>query len=198
MSSLPEPYITPEEYLAIERKAKTKSEYWYGRMYAMSGARLAHVQINENLSAELVNQLRGRDCQALSRDMRVRVQGKVYTYPDAVVVCGKPQLLDGELDTLLNPVLIVEILSPSTEGYDRRDKFAQYKTIESLREYLLIASERVGAELLTRTADGRWAYDGWGASDDVIPLTSCNCQLRLGDLYDRVTFSSDPTPASRQ
>jgi Uma2 family endonuclease len=151
MSTQSKPYLTPEQYLEIERKAEFKSEYYQGEMFAMPGARLAHIQIVANASGELRQQLRGRDCQPLSSDMRVCVsEDGFYTYPDVVVVCGKPQFIDGTLDTLLNPTVIIEVLSDSTEAYDRGKKFELYRPLESLAEYVLISSRRVSVERFTR------------------------------------------------
>src|SRR5664279_880128 len=137
MSTLPKSHLTPEEYLAIERKAEFKSEYVQGEMFAMSGAREPHVLITGNTLSELRQQLRKRPCKAYSTDMRVRVASTgLYTYPDVVVVCGDPHFLDENRDTLLNPTVIIEVLSNSTEAYDRGHKFELYRSQESLAEYL--------------------------------------------------------------
>src|ERR1019366_5811608 len=147
-------YLTPEQYLEIERKAEFKSEYCEGEMWplgkppAVSSTKEAHSLIVWNLAAELHRQLRAKPCRAYMNDMRVRVSATgLYTYPDAVVVCGEPQFLDETRDTLLNPSLIVEVLSPSTEAYDRGRMFEHYRSVESVSEYLLVSSERVSAEL---------------------------------------------------
>src|SRR6266404_1708800 len=154
MSSVPKTFLTPEQYLEIERKAEFKSEYFQGEMFAMAGAREAHNLIALNLAAALHPQLRARPCRAYISDMRVRVSATgLYTYPDILVVCGEPQFLDERRDTLLNPNLIVEVLSPSTEAYDRGRKFEHYRSVESLSEYLLVSSERIIAELFTRQPD---------------------------------------------
>src|SRR5215471_2641510 len=147
MSTLPGTYLTPEQYLEIERKAEFKSEYYQGEMFAMAGARRNHIRLVTNTVASMHPQLRGGECEVYSNDMRVCVSSAgLYTYPDIVVACGKPQFLDGELDTLLNPVSIIEVLSPSTEAYDRGRKFALYRSLESLREYVLLSSDRVQVE----------------------------------------------------
>src|ERR1017187_4222773 len=157
MATLPKTYLTPEQYLEIERKAEFKSEYFHGEMFAMSGAREGHNLIVWNLSAELHRQLRAKPCRAYMNDMRVLVNATgLYTYPDVAAVCGEPQFLDENRDTLLNPSLIVEVLSPSTEAYDRGRKFEHYRSVESVSEYLLVSSERVSAELYSRQPDGRW------------------------------------------
>jgi Uma2 family endonuclease len=183
--------LTPEEYLEIERKAEFKSDYWNGEMFAMSGARLAHNAINVNVTLHLALQLRSRCCQTLANDMRIRTVSNLYTYPDTAVVCGEPQFADGEFDTLLNPNLIVEILSPSTELYDRGLKFEQYRRIESLREYLMLASDRIHAELFTKQPNGHWTLSEWSAPEDVVPLESCDCRLKLADIYEKVEFVAE-------
>jgi Uma2 family endonuclease len=150
-------FLTEEQYLEIERKAELKSEYFRGEMFAMSGASLTHARLVANIVFALGLQLRSSPCNVLSNDLRVRVgETGLYTYPDLVGFCGKPILLDGHQDTLLNPTLLVEVLSPSTEKYDRGRKFEHYQAIDSLKEYLLVSSERVRAELYTRrqTTDG--------------------------------------------
>jgi Uma2 family endonuclease len=190
MSTQPKTYLTPEQYLEIERKAEFKSEYYQGEMFAMAGARWAHNLILLNLASELRQQLRSRPCAATSSDMRVRVSGTgLYTYPDVVVVCGEPRFLDDRRDTLLNPNLIVEILSESTEAYDRGRKFEHYRSLESLSEYLLVSSERVSAELFTRRPDGRWLLTSAARLEDSITLESAGCQLTLSNLYEKVDFT---------
>jgi Uma2 family endonuclease len=154
MSSLPEPWLSPEEYLAIEREAETKSEYFDGHMYAMSGASEPHNVITVNLSGELRQQLRGRLCRAYSNDMRVKVsETGLYIYPDVVVVCGERRFDDAHRDTLLNPALLIEVLSPSTELYDRVKKFAQYRQLESLTDYLLVAQDRCAVDHYSKQGD---------------------------------------------
>src|SRR5271157_364012 len=157
MSTQAKTLLTEEQYLEIERKAEYKSEFFQGEMFAMAGAGYAHNLLIMNAGAALHQQFRSRPCVVLPNDMRVRVSKTgLYTYPDLVALCGKPELLDARQDTLLNPNLIVEVLSPSTEAYDRGQKFAHYRAIESLSEYLLVSSDRVQVDLFTRQPDGRW------------------------------------------
>ena len=157
MATHPKTLLTPEQYLEIERKAEFKSEYYQGEMFLMGGAREAHNLIVFNLAGVIGVQLRKRPCRAYVNDMRVCLNATaVYTYPDLTAVCGEPQFLDETRDTLLNPNLIVEVLSPSTEFYDRVRKFEHYRAVESVGEYLVVSSERVSAELYTRQPDGRW------------------------------------------
>jgi Uma2 family endonuclease len=190
MSTLSKPYLTPEQYLEIERKAEFKSEYYQGEMFAMSGARRAHNLIATNTVRELSQQLLERPCEVYSSDMRVKVSSTgLYTYPDVVVVCGEPRFLDDEFDTLLNPTVILEVLSESTEAYDRGRKFELYRSLESLGEYVMISSLRVRAERYTRQADGSWNYISKTSLEDAIDLKSVDCHLRLADVYERVAFA---------
>jgi Uma2 family endonuclease len=193
MATQPKTYLTPEQYLEIERKAEFKSEYFQGEMFLMSGAREPHNLIVWNLSAEFHQQLRKRPCRAYVNDMRVQVGATgLYTYPDLAAVCGEPQFLDSTRDTLLNPSLIVEVLSPSTEAYDRGRKFEHYRTVESVTEYLLVSSERVSAELYTRQPDGRWLLTAVSRLEDSLDLESIGVHLALADLYERVDFPAPP------
>ena len=194
MATHPKTLLTPEQYLEIERKAEFKSEYYQGEMFAMSGARQGHNLIVVNLAAELHQQLRKRPCQAYVNDMRVCVSATgMYTYPDLTAVCGEPQFLDETQDTLLNPNLIVEVLSPSTEAYDRGRKFEHYRSIESVTEYLLVASERVSAELYTRQPDGRFLLTAANRMEDSLDLQSVGVHLALADLYEKVEFPAPLT-----
>ena len=190
MSTQPKTLLTPEQYLEIEREAEFKSEYYQGEMFAMAGAREAHNLIAANLLAALHQQLRPRPCRVYMSDMRVRVSATgLYTYPDVTVVCGEPQFLDERRDTLLNPNLVVEVLSPSTEAYDRGRKFEHYRSIESVNEYLLVSSERVSAELFTRQPDGRFLLTAAARLEDSLDLQSVGCRLTLADLYEKVDFT---------
>jgi Uma2 family endonuclease len=191
ISTQPKTYLTPEEYLAIEREAEFRSEYWNGKMFAISGAREPHNDICVNITAEFRQQLRSRPCKNYSNDMRVRTSSNLYTYPDCVVVCGERRFLDERRDTLLNPNLLVEVLSPSTERYDRGSRFEQYRGIESLREYLMLASDRIHAELFTKQPNGPWTLSEWRDPEDVVPLESCGCRLKLADIYEKVEFLAE-------
>jgi Uma2 family endonuclease len=190
MSTQPKALLTPEEYIAIEREAEYKSEYYDGVMYAMAGARAAHDLIAWNLHGELHNAFRSRPCLGFTSDMRVRTVARHYTYPDSSALCGEPEFLDERRDTLLNPSLIVEVLSRSTEAYDRGRKFELYQSISSLREYLLLASDRVHADLYTRQENGLWLRGSAGGLEDVVMLESVGCKLKLADLYDKVDFDA--------
>jgi Uma2 family endonuclease len=187
MSSQPKTRLTPEEYLAIERKAEYKSEYFNGEMFAMAGASERHVLIVTNVVAELRGQLRQRPCTVYSTDLRVRVSPTaLYTYPAVVVVCEQPQFADDQRDTLLNPTLIVEVLSESTKDYDRGEKFEQCRSLASLNEYVLIAQDKHHVEHFVRQPDNRWLLSETNWLEDTIHLSSIDCDLALIEVYDKV------------
>ncbi len=179
--------LSPEEYLALERQSEEKHEYLDGEMFAMTGASLRHNGIVWNVAGTLYSQLRGRPCRASIADLRIQVAATgLYTYPDIVVVCGEPQLADGSFDTLLNPTLIVEVISPTTEAYDRGKKFAHYRTIESLAEVVLVSQERVEVEQFSRQPEGGWLLREANRLEDSLPLASIGCELSLAAVYERV------------
>ncbi|MBI3951849.1 MAG: Uma2 family endonuclease [Acidobacteria bacterium] len=190
MSAQPKVRLTPEEYLAIERKAEYKSEYYAGEMFAMAGASEAHNLIVLNVSAELRAQLRKRPCKVYLSDMRVKVNPTgLYTYPDVTVVCGEVRFEDDHRDTLLNPTAIVEVLSPSTEGYDRGRKFEHYRKLDSLKEYVLIAQEKYHVERFVRQPGNQWLLSETDNVQDTIHLPSISCDLALADVYDKVDIA---------
>ena len=176
--------MSEQEYLVRERAAEYRSEYGQGRMVAMTGASRSHNRITVSLARHLGNQLEDRRCEVFVADMRVKVQAAgLYAYPDVVAVCGPPEFEDAETDTLLNPTVIVEILSPSTEAYDRGEKFAYYGRLESLRELVLIAQDRMRVEHWAREGD-RWAV--LSDPDAILELTSLECRTALQEIYERV------------
>ena len=182
-------YLTPAEYINLERKAVTKSEYLSGQIVAMSGASNAHNIITMNTSYQLYHQLLDRDCFVYASDMRVRVQAPVsYFYPDITVVCGEPRFEDDVFDTLLNPTVVIEVLSPSTAAYDRREKFTRYQQIASLKEYILISQSQMYVEHHLRQ-ESQWRATEFQKFGDVVPVTSIKCELLLSHIYRRVTFS---------
>jgi len=189
MSRQVKSYITPEEYLAFERKAETKNEYVNGEIFAMTGASRKHNIIEGNIFGELRQQLKGKPCEVYPGDMRVKAPAsRSYVYPDVVVVCGEPQLEDDYLDTLLNPTLVVEVLSKSAESYNRLAKSSFYRTIESLSEYLLVSQEEYRVEQYVKQTEGRWLLADVRALEGVIELESIGCSLALRDIYERITF----------
>lgn len=181
--------FTSEEYLARERKALNKSEYRDGRIYAMPGASRAHNLITVHVTGELYIQLRTRSCEVYPSDMRVKVSaGGLYTYPDVIVVCDEPRFEDGHFDTLLNPTVLIEVLSPSTAAYDRGEKFRRYQYLDSLCEYILISQDRIRVKHYLRQEDG-WELTEFRSLSDVFQLVSIGCELSLQAIYAKVNFS---------
>jgi Uma2 family endonuclease len=181
------PLMSSEQYLEIERKAEHRSEYFRGEMLAMAGPSIEHNLLVANVVRDIGQQLRRRQCEVYPSDMRIAVNATgLYTYPDAVIVCGDPQLADGHRDILLNPTVLVEVLSPSTEAYDRGRKFEHYRSIPSLREYLLISSDRMHVDQYTLQAPGRWILASFDKPEAVLELPSVGCTLTLADLYEKV------------
>jgi Uma2 family endonuclease len=191
MSSQPTPFLSPEQYLDAERKAEFRSEYLDGQMYAMSGVSWQHGRITVNVTTQLNDQLAGTPCEVRASNQRVRPKlGGPYYYPDIVVVCGEPQFEDKEFDTVLNAKLIVEVLSPSTESYDRGTKFEKYRQMKSLAEYLLISQTRVHIEHRVLSPAGVWDSSETSDLNDVLELPSIGARLKVADIYHRVQFAS--------
>jgi Uma2 family endonuclease len=187
MSSQTQQHYTPEEYLVLERQAQCKSEYNAGEIFAMAGASRWHNLIVANVIGELRSQLKGRPCTTYPSDMRVKVSPTgLYTYPDVTVVCGEAQFEDNQQDTLLNPTLIVEVLSESTEAYDRGGKFAHYRKLTPLMEYVLITQTKPHIEHYVRQPDNRWLLAEADSLHDTVHLASIDCQLALVEVYDKV------------
>jgi Uma2 family endonuclease len=185
----PKPFLTPEEYLEIEREAETRSEYLDGEMFAMSGGSREHNLIVTNLVRELSLQLKRRPCEVYSSDQRVRVpETGLYTYPDIVVVCGDPLFEDEAVDTLLNPLLIVEVLSPTTEAYDRGKKFEGYRTIPTLAEYVLVSQREPLVEQFLRQDGQHWLFTATSGRERAVSLASIQCELALAEIYDKVSL----------
>ena len=187
MSSLAaQTLYTPDEYLALERKATFKNEYLNGEILAMSGASNAHNLITLDIGTELNIQLRSRECLVYTNDMRIRTSPMgSYFYPDVVVVCGEPRFEDNVFDTLVNPIIVVEVLSPSTEAFDKDEKFRCYQELASLREYILVSQDRVRVEHY-RLIKTQWVQTEFHVREDVLPLLSIGCELPLQDIYRRV------------
>jgi Uma2 family endonuclease len=188
MSTAASTFLTPQEYLERERAADTKSEYYGGEMFAMAGASFAHVTIVANLLVELGSNLKQKPCRVYPNDLRLAIGAAgLYTYPDVMVICGKPVFADAHLDTVTNPVLVIEVLSPSTEGYDRGRKFESYRAIPSLMEYLTVSQHSVHIEIHTRQADSTWLLRDVRDSGPV-KLQSIGIELQLSDIYEEVEF----------
>ena len=190
MPTQPVKPLTPRDYLTLERQSEYKSEYVDGVIVAMAGASQRHNLVITNVVRELSTQLKHRQCEVYPSDMRVRIPRlNTYTYPDVAVVCGKPKFEDDHRDTLLNPTIIIEVLSPSTETYDRTDKFKHYRTLEALQEYVLINLTRPWIENYVRQEGSRfWTFSDAEGVEAQIELTSVGCQLLLAEVYDKVGF----------
>jgi len=182
--------ISPEEYLALERESENRNEYFGGEFFAMAGASRAHNQISSNIVRVLGNQLLEKPCSVFSSDMKVRMtEIEKYTYPDIVVVCENEKYEDESYDVLLNPVLIMEILSDTTEAYDRGDKFVHYQLLDSLVEYILISQYFCRVEKFTRQDDGTWIYSQYQTKEHVVELESVMCSLPIIEIYGKVTLN---------
>ena len=182
-------HVSPEEYLALERESEFKSEYLDGAVYAMTGASIWHVQIVGNITALLSTQLRQKPCRVLASEMKVRLaDSRKFFYPDVTVVCGDPQFHDERTDIILNPLLVIEVLSKSTEAFDRGGKFLAYQQLESLQEYLLVAQDRAAVEQFVRQTDGTWTYRAAVGLEGSLALPSVECALALSAVYDKVSW----------
>jgi Uma2 family endonuclease len=184
MSAIPKTKISPEEYLVMERESPEKHEYYKGEIFAMAGAGNNHHIITANIIGEIHQYLKGKSCTVYPSDMRLHIpETGLYTYPDAMVVCGPKEFLDAKKDTLLNPVLVVEVLSLNTEAYDRGEKFRMYRSIPALREYLLVDSQRHSVELYRKNTEGHWVLSDAQHLESSIHLTSIDLTLVLPDVY---------------
>ena len=183
-------YTTPEEYLAFERAAETKHEYYEGQVRAMAGASMAHNRIVANVVREVGLFLKGKPCEVLSTDMRTCTPSEnAYMYPDALIVCGEPELTDDQFDTLKNPVVIFEVLSPSTKQHDRRKKFQFYQQIPSFKEYVLIDSTQHFVEISRRQQLDLWSgVDATADPGGHIFISSLRCGIPMEEIYRNVRF----------
>ena len=185
--------VTPEEYLAIEREADFRSEFLDGEMFAMAGGTANHNVVIGNLRAELRNRFKGRPCLTYSENLRVQIPATgLYTYPDLAALCGPPSFLDLGRDTLLNPQLVVEVLSLKTEAFDRGQKFAHYRSIPSLLEYVLVSQREPLVERFTRQADGSWNLVVFSGLDATVYFESVDAVVPLAEIYENVEFGPEP------
>jgi Uma2 family endonuclease len=183
--------FTIPEYLDMENNATDKHEYYRGEIFAMSGATYAHNVVCMNVATALKRKLKGKPCQPLGSDMRVYIPANsLFTYPDLSVICGKPQFLNDDERNLLNPTLIIEVLSPSTRSYDRGDKFKVYRDIPTLRDYVLVDAEQVGIEQYAMNTHGQWQLTEYKHIDETLRLKSLGLSLKLADMYEGVDFSA--------
>ena len=199
MTAQPRRTVSPEEYVEFERNSDEKHEYYAGIIYAMAGGSARHNRIAGSTYAALYTHLRRRNCTVYPSDMRVKaIQTGLYTYPDISVVCGNEQFEDKKQDTLLNPSIIIEILSPSTEKYDRGKKFQHYRSIFSLREYILIAQDEYHIEQFTRQSDHTWVFSEAVGLSEMIHLAAIQCTLLLEEVYEQVDLSQSETEEAEQ
>lgn len=193
------PHYSSDEYLALEREAEERHEYLDGQVYAMAGESPEHGIICTNLGGQLYSQLRGKPCQVFSKDMKVRsgpaagqTMKGLFSYPDLLVVCGELKFLDERRDVLLNPTVIIEVLSPTTEAFDRGEKWARYQTwLPDLSDYLLISQGKPQIEHFHRQAGGEWLYTLVNKLEENLHLASIDCSLQLTLVYDRVQFPAE-------
>jgi Uma2 family endonuclease len=189
MSAIPKTLLSPEQYLDQERRAEFKSEYYRGEVFAMAGASFEHTLIKDNLAREAGNQLKNGACRVLTSDIRVRVHATgLYTYPDIVVVCDPPQFEDKHFDTLLNPSIIIQVLSDSTEKYDRGDKFREFRQIPSLKEYVLVSQNCALIERYVRQSNDDWLLTTFDDLSDAFEFASVAVRIALSEVYRGVSF----------
>jgi len=189
MATQPKPYITEEQYIELEERAERRSEYFRGEMFPVEFATIPHAVIHSNLVLKIGTQLSGSGCQVFFNELRVRVSPTgLYTYPDIVVVCGEPEISEKDKNAIVNPKVIIEILSPTTQSYDRGDKFAHYRSIPSFQEYLLIAQDRIHAEHHIKQGGGGWLLIETSDGDTTIAIETIGVRFQLSDAYTKVKF----------
>jgi Uma2 family endonuclease len=191
VASSPITKVTAEEYLALDRAAEFRSEFIDGEIIAMSGGSMRHSGVKINLAGEFRDALRGTPCRAFDSDFRVRVSPRMYTYPDLTVVCGKPMLADDRQDILLNPKVIFEVLSPSTEYYDRGVKFRRYREIESLTDYILVDQDQARIEQFTRGDSHTWTLRDYQSASETLLIESIGISVPIARIYERIEFPSE-------
>jgi Uma2 family endonuclease len=193
------PIISPEDYLEADRASEFRNEYYNGRMYAMAGGTPVHGLIIGNMTALLWNAVRGRGCLLFPTEVRVRVSHQgLYTFPDIMLVCGELKYADDKNDTIVNPTLLVEVLSPSTETHDRVFKFREYGKLESLQEYVLVEQKQPRVERFQRHAKGHWSLSEYEGLEAEAHFESVGARIRLADIYENVSFppsqEDNPSP----
>ena len=193
MTALPKKTFSEAEYLALERAAEYRSEYYDGEIFARAGASYPHNRIKSNIEALVNAQLAGTSCFTMSSDMRVKIpRARAYVYPDIVIVCGEPEFEDESFDILLNPVAIIEVLSPSTENFDRRGKFRRYQRIPSLKEYVLVAQDEMLCERFVRGKDETWVLTTFDDPKEDFALGTLPVRFPLADIYKGVELPEPP------
>jgi Uma2 family endonuclease len=187
------PHLTEAEYLERERLADFRSEFFDGEMFAMAGGTLRHSLIATNLAREFGNKLQNKRCTAFNADLRIKIDATgLFTYPDLSVICGDPKFVDETEDTVTNPTLIVEVLSDSTEAYDRGKKFEHYRQIPSLREYLLVSQKEPRVEQFIRQENGGWLLKEVNGLDTTLFSPALETTIALAEIFSRVEFSPSP------
>lgn len=201
MTNLAHKRMSAAEYLALERASETKHQFFDGEVFAMAGGSYVHALVSNNVAAELRSRLKGTPCQTFGSDLRVATPGGLYTYPDVTVHCGPPTFVDEQSDTLTNPRLLVEVLSPSTERYDRGRKFEQYRGIRSLTDYLIVSQGHASVDhFFRREPDGAWLLMGHSGLEAQVTVENLGIVLPLSEIYAGVDFSAaepDPLPQLR-
>jgi len=192
---------TVDEYLALERASEERHEYLDGQIYAMADESGEHGDISANVAGSLVSQLKGTPCRARIKDTKVRSgpaprsrqsTAGLYSYPDIVVICDEPEYHDAHTDVILNPTALVEVLSPSTEAFDRGEKFDRYQVWNpTLKDYVLVSQDRPHIDHYSRQADGSWSYRSHTGREASVVISSIQCTLKLADVYDRVVFPEE-------
>lgn len=186
-----ETLFTPEDYLTFERASDSRHEFLDGEIFAMAGESLSHSRVCMNLAREAGNKLKGKNCEALSPNMKVRTSNaSLFSYPDLTIVCGEPQFHDKKKDVLTNPKVVFEVLSPSTAEYDRTTKFQRYRMgNETLTDYILVSQDKCFVEHFRKSANGDWLYQSYAALENDLRIESIECELSLREIYDRVELS---------
>jgi Uma2 family endonuclease len=191
MASNPITKVSAEEYLALDRAAELRSELLDGEMVGMSGGSARHSALQIDLAFALEQVLRTTECRTFSADLRVRVSSRMYAYPDLTVVCGKPKFADEREDILLNPTVIFQVLSPSTEYYDRGVKFRRYREIESVTDYILVDQDQVRIEQYTRGEANTWTFRDYPAAGETLRIQSIGVSIPLARIYERIEIPSE-------
>ncbi len=197
MSTLAKKHYTVEEYFELEARAEYKNEYYQGEIFAMAGATIAHNDIVANLIGELRETLRGSPCRVMPSDTRIKCRTSLYTYPGALIVCGEREILKFQnLETLLNPRVVFEVLSESTESYDRGKKFEHYQSIATFEEYVLVAQDRAHVDHFVRQTDGSWRLTMMDGLESTLRLATVNCALPFQAIFEGVTLPPEATTAT--
>ncbi len=187
MGAVPLQQMTEEEYLLFEEQAETRHEYYQGEIFAMAGGSIVHAQVSGNALGELHSRLKGKRCQVFPESLRIQIEAAgLYTYPDLSIVCGDVTRYKNRKDTITSPVVLIEVLSPDTESYDRGEKFDFYRQIPSLEEYIMIASTRMKVEHFRRQPTGQWLLTVYDKPEEELLIESISESIPLSELYDRV------------